>query len=134
MMLSRLLGSAFRHPLDNVRAKRVRALIARGEAHRAQTDVEAAIDAFDSALALEPNNARINFLAAAARIDAKRHTEAQRYLERSIALDPQCGESYVYLANLRQLGGDTDLAESFYQKALELEPTSVLAHYNLALL
>lgn len=133
-MLSRLLGSAFRHPLDTVRGKRVRTLIARGEAHRARANVEAAINAFDSAVALEPNNARINFLAAAARIDGKRHTEAQHYLERSIALDPRCGESYIYLGNLRQLAGDTDVAESLYKKALELEPTSALAHYNLALL
>lgn len=58
--------------------------------------------------------------------------KADRTFEESIGLNPNLSQSYMYHANLKRVMGDTLLARTQMNKALELDPLSYIVRYNSA--
>ncbi|MBT8061461.1 MAG: tetratricopeptide repeat protein, partial [Gammaproteobacteria bacterium] len=58
----------------------------------------------------------------------------QAAIDRALALDPNSGEAYTALANLRDDQGQEQASEDFYKKAIELSPNYTTAWHWYALL
>ncbi|HJZ67533.1 MAG TPA: protein kinase [Blastocatellia bacterium] len=81
-----------------------------------------AIEAIKEAIRLEPNNAGAHqSLARAYWIGKGMIDEAIVELERSVAINPQAGYSYLQLVFLLTLRGDYERAEAIAQKAIDLQ-------------
>ncbi|MDH3673060.1 MAG: tetratricopeptide repeat protein [Gammaproteobacteria bacterium] len=63
---------------------------------------------------------------------AGRYSEAQRALNRALALNPEHSEAHNQLANTYVLTGNTSLALSHYRRAVALNPGNAEAVFNLA--
>jgi len=57
---------------------------------------------------------------------------AKELLESALQINPKDSIAIMELANIYQLAGDLFLAEMLYFKAVDCEPSSPLANYNLA--
>jgi tetratricopeptide (TPR) repeat protein len=98
----------------------------------ADWDWAAADSSYRKALALEPGNAET--LRTAALLSAKlgRFDEAIRGLQQAIERDPLLAGAYSALAFMLDATGRSAEAETAARKALELGPTGILRHFNLA--
>lgn len=65
---------------------------------------------------------------------AGRDTEALRWLERSVQIDPRLADGWVNLGVALRRRGDVAGAERCYRKALEADPDASSAYQNLATL
>lgn len=85
------------------------------------------------AIAADPYNteAMVN-LAGLVQEQYKDLSEGKHLLELVTRIDSQDAIAIFELANIYRQTGDTFLAELFYRKAIEVEPSNALANYNLA--
>lgn len=98
--------------------------------------VAVAIDHFEQAVALDPNFAlaysalgrasMLQFARTSSPEDLKRATNR---LERAVLLDPELGEPYPWLANIRMRMNDPAGAYAAGRKGVELQPDQYEAHY-----
>ena len=121
------------------------ALVAQGEAARANSDFEEAKHLFSEAKAIDPSLAAAWYGYAAAlggRVDGKAFGKAGATADeemegyrRAIEIDPNHALTHnnlgILLKNHRK---DFDGAEAAYRRAIEIDPNNVYAHYNLCLL
>lgn len=109
----------------------------RQESYRMEAGaVAAAIDHFEQAVALEPNYAlaysalgracMLQFARTSNPEDVRRATAC---LERAIVLDPELGEPYPWLANIRMRRNDPAGAYAAGKKGVQLQPDLAEAHY-----
>jgi tetratricopeptide (TPR) repeat protein len=89
-----------------------------------------AIATLDKALALDPKHAKAHNNMALASIDLGQLELAEAHYRESLAIEPQPA-IYNDLGYVLERQGMTDEAVEQYQKALELDPRSASAHYNL---
>ena len=99
-------------------------LFNRGLAYFSAGKYEAAIDDFSHALAVQPQNARLYVERARAFVPA----EAYDDLTQAIALNPQDGLAYYYVADLMYRNGDKDFALGALVKTKEVTPNYVPAY------
>src|SRR5437016_6458657 len=96
----------------------------RGNAAAQEGDYEAAAEAFEQAVAANPNDARARYNLALAHQYLGESELAIAGYRRAIDLDPQLIDAYVNLGNLYgELGMNEDALETF-QQALEIDPES----------
>jgi tetratricopeptide (TPR) repeat protein len=92
-----------------------------------------AVDAFEKAIALRPEDAPVhnNYALALARL--KKFPEASAELKKAAELDPPSGGKYYYnLGALLVNAGQYDQAADVFKKAIELTPSYAEAHYQYA--
>jgi serine/threonine protein kinase/cytochrome c-type biogenesis protein CcmH/NrfG len=110
---------------------------ARQEMYEMQNrSLAAAIHHFEQAVALDPDYAiaysglgtahALQFISASNPEDIQR---ASKYLERSIELDPELGEPYPWLANIRIRKNDAAGAFAAARRGVELQPDLPESHY-----
>jgi tetratricopeptide (TPR) repeat protein len=107
-----------------------------GEAALATGNFGQAIDAFDGAVTIDPNNALYHHRLAQAYFRANRLEQAaeQANIALSLASDPQLqAESLVVLADVARLSGDLPGATNNYIQALQLSPGLIPAELGLGL-
>lgn len=83
---------------------------------------EEAVTAFQTALALRPNDANTNFNLALTLIALERLDEAYRHLERSLTLEPTFIKSLTLLADLEMAAGRVDAAGRYIRRIYESAP------------
>ncbi len=92
-----------------------------------------ALEAFERANQLSPNDPSVllfygNFLT-----DVDRHDEAIQLLQRALALDPNNEASYTRLGRALLSAGEHQAAITVYREAINLNPNRVTSHRRLAL-
>jgi tetratricopeptide (TPR) repeat protein len=92
---------------------------------------EEAIAAFEKALAADPKHAKAHNNLALASIDLGEFELAEAHYRESLAIEPQPA-IYSDLGFVLERMGMIEEASEMYRKALELDPESASAHYNLA--
>ncbi|MEF9995263.1 MAG: tetratricopeptide repeat protein [Burkholderiaceae bacterium] len=109
---------------------KAKADLATGRPHR----IEYAIADFDYILTRWPNHpqALLGLFDAARRL--KRPQLFQRYSKAAIEVAPEAAPTYVIIGAYLMRQGNAKDAEPMLAKALELNPESINAHYNLGLL
>lgn len=116
------------HPADPASADAFNNL---GNIERAAGDADAALAAFDRALALRPahvgaRNGRALALQQLGRVD-----EAERELEAALAIAPDVATTHSNLGNLLFRRDEVDRARDEYETAVRLDPAHADAHNNL---
>lgn len=96
-------------------------------------EYDAAIQSYQSAQVIEPENALLYFNASGAYANAERIEEAQSALEQAIQRgdDELAAAAYFNLGNIALEAGDSEVAIDYYQQALLLNPDLDEARYNL---
>ncbi len=89
-----------------------------------QGQVNAARQAIDQALALDPNDADAYSLRSAIALVQNRKTEALADAQRAVAANPASASAYLSLSLAHQAGFDLNAALVAAQKAVELEPNN----------
>jgi protein O-GlcNAc transferase len=84
--------------------------------------------------AAEPDNASAFSLLAMANVHAKKLPDAQRAIQRAIALAPQNVDFHLTAANIEQDMGKIDAAIALLQDAIRLQPSFAQAHNNLGII
>lgn len=94
-----------------------------GDAARRRDDYTAAIAAYDKALTLAPDNARLHYRRGVALDMIDRDDEAEAALRRAIELNPRDAYALNYLGYwMLEEGGDTNEALGFIRTAIEQQP------------
>lgn len=94
-----------------------------GDAARRRDDNNYAIKAYDMALAIEPENARLHYHRAITMDVLDRNEDAEAGLRKSIELDPQNAYALNYLGYwLLEEGGNPNEALGFIRTAIEKQP------------
>src|SRR5579859_6179984 len=110
--------------LDEVEVER---RLEAGLAHHAAGDIPAAIARFEQALALDPDNATGLYLLGLARFGLGEADEAQRLLERLVAVRGHRAEAHLALASIRHWREDRVGAIAAYRAALDIDPLNLAA-------
>ena len=92
----------------------------------------AAIEQYQRAIELEPDNPFLHYEIATALSAIDRHREAIEHYERAIELAPGFAEAYNNLGQIYGLMNDTESAVKHYRLAAAADPEMLQAHYNLA--
>jgi O-antigen ligase/Flp pilus assembly protein TadD len=102
--------------------------------------VQVAIDGLNETLKLEPTNARYMmmlgnlYLSAATQLDPKYLSDADYILSQAIVLSPTRQELLFSLGQLRMYEGKKEEALSFFKKAVELNDTVDISHWNYGII
>lgn len=110
------------------------ALTAYGLASWRRQEMDGAVEAFQAALALDPNAPHSWRNLAGAHEGAGQTALARRCILTSLRYGPDDSRSWVMLANLSNREGDQDEAEAAFRRALDIDPTLGDAHLGLGLL
>ncbi len=96
-------------------------------------EYDAAIQSYQAAQVLEPENALLYYNASGAYASAERIEEAQSALQQAIQRgdDELAAAAYFNLGNLALEAGNSEQAIDYYQEALLLDPDLDEARYNL---
>jgi putative PEP-CTERM system TPR-repeat lipoprotein len=98
----------------------------------ATADTEGALRELESAVAVDPDYARAQFLLARLYYQLGNYEQTLASATRLAEKYPQDPRPYVLMAAVSEAGGDGEGARAFYQQGLDLAPTNILARYNLA--
>lgn len=90
--------------------------------HVERNDIDRAIDEFDKALALEPDNVEVIVELGSLHAGAGRLQQAATYYRKAISIDPHCGSANYGLALLRD---DTNLPDDISRMELALSSTDI---------
>jgi small glutamine-rich tetratricopeptide repeat-containing protein alpha len=108
-------------PPTDEQKKQAEALKSKGNAAMAQKDYPTAIDFYNQALAIHPNNAVFLSNRAAAHSAARDHTSAKADAEAAVAIDPKYTKAWSRLGLARFALGDAKGSMEAYQKGIEHE-------------
>ena len=92
----------------------------------------AAIEQYQRAIELEPDNPFLHYEIASALSAIDRHREAVEHYKRAIGLAPGFAEAHSNLGQIYGLLNDTESAVKHYRLAVAANPQMLQAHYNLA--
>jgi tetratricopeptide (TPR) repeat protein len=95
---------------------------------------EEILEAYQRALALDPNSAGAAVNLGTIYYRLRRWDDAERAYRQALEIDETYALAHFDLGNLFDERGDTERAAFHYQAALKLNPNYADAHYNLALL
>jgi len=85
-------------------------------------DPERADSLFHQALVARPNDDRLNFGAGIAAHLLSREDDAERYLKRTLLLNPKLADAWRWLGDVEYAMGNLDEAVQAYEQALALKP------------
>ncbi|UCC31125.1 MAG: tetratricopeptide repeat protein [Phycisphaerales bacterium] len=92
----------------------------------------AAIEQYESAIELEPDDPFLHYEIGGALSAIDRHREAMEHYKRAIELSPGFAEAHNNLGQIYGLLNDTESAVKHYRLAVAANPQMLQAHYNLA--
>ena len=95
-------------------------------------DVQAALNDFQTVLALRPGDPMIIQQAATAHARLRDYPAAIDLIEKALEADPNSGPWLRMLGELNMQSGNNELAGSFFERALEANPNDSRAANNLA--
>ncbi len=96
--------------------------------------IEQAIEAYETAVKLDPNSAGAWVNLGTILFNSKSWDEAEVHYKRALQVDPSYALAHFNLANLYDEQGYFHKSLKHYQQAVALNPQYADAHYNLALL
>lgn len=105
-----------------------------GLMHWQSGKLDLAIQSFEAALVLEPENALIWEDLCGVQLASGNVEMALGSIRRSIAIDDERAQSWLMLATVLHRMQDQDLAASAYGKAIMLDPTIASAHFGLGII
>ncbi len=97
-------------------------------------ELDKAEDAFNQALALDPNHVKSHVNLARVLLDDSRPGEALSTIDGALALDPELGVAYRLRGRAQHQLADTDAAIESYRRAIHLDGNDAWAMNNLGLL
>lgn len=103
-----------------------------GDVHGATQNWSAALAAFDKALKLAPDSSDLAIRLHMAHLAGQKSRDADVFAKKWLQTHPKDAQFLVHLGDRAVMGGDLKLAESQYQKALDLQPNNPLTLNNLA--
>ncbi len=95
-------------------------------------DYPAALKAYESALAADPDSAVIGKEAAALALEVNQIDKAAKWAARVAELEPKSADARLLLGRVQWAKGDTEGAEKSFEEALKLDPKSAESIYSLA--
>lgn len=104
----------------------------KGSAHFNLNQTEQALDEYEQALALYPNNVRALNSLAALNLQARNFKQAKRLIERSIDQKPNDARTIHLQGQYAKLNGDFDTAKSYFEKAYSISPINPVIKRSLA--
>ena len=96
--------------------------------------IEQAIEAYETAVRLDPHSAGAWVNLGTIHFNARRFPKAQEFYAKAIEVDPKYALAHFNIANLFDELGAYEKALDHYRDAVALNPQYADAHYNLALL
>ncbi len=103
----------------------------KGNLHNAREQLVEAVDCFEKAVALSPNDPAILVNLCSVELKRLNVFSALPKLQRILELDPGNAQCFSLLATANQFIGRYDLTVDFYRRALELDANNLVAHQNL---
>jgi tetratricopeptide (TPR) repeat protein len=98
---------------------------------QAKGETEAAIEAWQKAIAVDPNDARVNFGLAGALAAAGRSKESIAYFQKATEVNPDFIEAFYGLGVAQMREQNADGAVAAFQAAIQLSPQFFQAHESL---
>lgn len=95
-------------------------------------DAETAVQAFQAAMARDPDDPLVAYNLALAELARGERGEALRWLERCVELDPEFRNGHFNLAELLAEEGRLPEAEAHYRRAHEIDPDDAASHVGWA--
>lgn len=108
----------------------VDALIVRGAWHEWGQRIQEAKRDYEEGLKRAPEDAMLLGLRAGIHYLENEPKQARTLAERSVQIDPSIANTHNILARIARQAGDLRTALAYYNKAIELSPTYVIAHYD----
>jgi tetratricopeptide (TPR) repeat protein len=105
----------------------------RGFVCRQKGELSAAQKYFESALSLNPDNAKAYRGLAEVYTDRKQYEKALEYFNRAIDLEPSDYHTYAWIGWIYTYTGKNSLADEFFQKAIDLGPQDDWFYLELGL-
>jgi tetratricopeptide (TPR) repeat protein len=102
-----------------------------GVANGARGDLGAAVDAFNSAISLDPKFASAYYYRGFAEVQQGKYPEAMKDFTQAIDLDPKSRDAYNQRGNLHGRLGEFDAAIADYQAVVSVDPNFAEAYYSL---
>lgn len=97
-------------------------LIALAEAAAARGDLTQAVQAYEQAVGINPNDAALRVVLGASLIRKKMQGQATKHLNRALLLDPNNAYAFYFLGKCAQDQGDFSGAIEHFNQALEINP------------
>lgn len=91
-----------------------------------------AVEQFQAALRMQPDNPDLHFGMASAMIQLSRLPDAERYLRQTLELAPNHAQALDFMGKIQAVKGDARTAIAYYRKALQADSTNADARKNLA--
>ena len=96
-----------------------------------QTDLQSAVESYDKALAMKPDDAALHLNKALALANLKKTDEAKAELENAAKLDPtQAGKAFYNLGAILINSGQNDAAKEAFKTAIDKDPAYADAYYQ----
>jgi predicted O-linked N-acetylglucosamine transferase (SPINDLY family) len=118
---------------DNGQLEQAQQAYQLGNALAAQGKLDQAVDCYERALTLDPDNAEVHNNLGLAMAMQGGLDRAVVHFERALALDPDNAQVHNNLGNAYRAQERTDQAIPHYERALALKPDDALVHNNLGL-
>ena len=103
-----------------------------GMARHWQYQLEKAVDCYEKAAALEPDNPLILVKQAGVSMDGSLQTQAMQLFEAALKLDSDCADALLHRSNLYMIQANPDLAKKDLERCVKLHPNHVMARLRLA--
>jgi tetratricopeptide (TPR) repeat protein len=101
-----------------------------GNVHLGTGKFESALQDYNRALQMDPQNATYCAYAGKALSKLNRHAEAIQFYRRAIQMDPDLWEAHFALGDELAAAGQFSEAGNEYEQVIELRPTIAMAHLN----
>ena len=118
---------------DEPASKRAEVMLLRGEAMAAQNRPDAAMDAFEEALALAPEFALVRVSIASLHIAQGQTDEARAQLQTALDMEPHLHQGWNLLGDLERSAGRLEAAAAAYGEAIRHGPSPHFFHMKRAL-
>mmetsp|Transcript_20888 Transcript_20888/g.45310 ORF Transcript_20888/g.45310 Transcript_20888/m.45310 type:complete len:659 (-) Transcript_20888:76-2052(-) len=97
-----------------------------------QYRLDPAVECYEKAVNLEPNNALLLVKQAGVCMDGSLQKEAMTLFETALDIDPQCADALLHRSNLYMIQGKPDQAKRDLEQCVKLHPNHVMARLRLA--
>lgn len=125
-------AEAYYSTLVQRRPANVRSHVGLGKVRRQQDKREQALDAFRTALDLNPRRPETHYVIAGLLFEMTQPRQALHHLEQAVQLDPDYAEAHYDLGVLLVEMGQFEKGIAHLRRTIELKPDFADAHYNLS--
>jgi tetratricopeptide (TPR) repeat protein len=130
-MLSSLLKSLLRYPLDAWRARLARKLYAVALVQKDADNFDGARRHLERAVAMDPRHVGAHHWLGILCARSQAYADSAKHLEQALAVDPANTEIWIDLGNVYALQREYAKAGASYRAAIAAAPDAALAHLNM---